>query len=419
MSDDKPCHSPTSKDVGVVSFDTSQLDSSTQLYGADDAYKNSVGPLHHMDTANARTATNESQEFPHQSWNRGNPSGLYEARTNMDSYGNHHSHPHPHPSFCPENEAQGASHWRRRLNTGSNLEQPIINGVSFSSSEQHNYHGGYRPNPDSYQTCHRYHSSGPQYHSGLQGYHHQSHNSFPRQAQHHLAHSPCYQQSPYHEGTSHESNGNFLRLCTIDASGRESKQIYPSPPPYHLHQGSTPRHYLQPPPNFLARNYAIPNAEDYHRHQVDHFRPEHPPVGMYGKLSRKRKFVDTSCTQENKKEYMIYTDRCMSPMSDISVSSAASQDLDDHFVTQFQTPYNKETQEPVPFPMIAKQQNVSARSDNPLTEEVGPQNCENHASLEVPRIERGEKYQPYFNFNKSIGPVRTVTPMKGNAPIQN
>lgn len=398
-TDDKPRYFPAGQGVGVVSFDTSQLDSSAQPCRTDDAYENTVSPLHqNVDVGCLQVVPGASQELPNQCWNRGSFSGMYPPRVNMEPFGNHHSY--SSPNFGAENEVRKcAHHWRRRLNNGTNVEPPIVQNISFSSSDQRYYHGGYRIHSESYQNCHPYQSCKPQYHAG---YHPHPFNSVSPQAQHHTAHSPCNQRLPYHEGIGHETNGAFVRP--------ETEQFYSLRLPYN----TTPPHphYVPSPPHFLRGSYSNPNLEHYHN-PSEHFRPENPAVELHVPVSRKRKIEDSSCAQEPKKEYVVYTNRCMSPVSDISVSSATSQDLDDQFLTQFQTPNNnQQMQQTLSVPTIKKQQDVLAPSGNILSNEVSPQNCEHPAFLKIPRIERGEKYYPYFSFDKNAGPVRTVTPMK-------
>jgi len=404
-TDVKPRYFPTSRGVGgVVSFDTSQLDSSAQPCRIDDAYKKSLSPLHqNMDVEGLHILSSESQDIPNQCWNRGSYNGIYPPRANLESYGNHHTY--PSPNFGADNEvSKPAHHWRRKLNKGANIEQPIIQDISFSNSEQRYYHGGYRMQQESYQNCHPYQShNNPQYHPM---YHPHLFNSVPTQAQHHIAHGPCNEQSPY------ETNRILVRPSMIDACARENGQHYPSKLPYH----STPQHphYVQSPPQFLGRNYSSPNLEYCHQHPSDHIRPEQPIAGQHSPVSRKRKIEDSSCAEEDKKAYMVYADRCMSPVSDMSVSSATSQELGDQFLAQFQIPNNiQKTPQSVSVPTIEKQQNTTpAVSDYLLSNEASPGDCEHPAFLQVPRIERGESYYPYFNFDKAAGPVRTVTPMK-------
>jgi len=395
-TDDKPKMCPMNRGVGVVSFDTSQLDC-TQPYQKGDAYRDSFGPLHqNIDVGIHHVELKNIQQPPNQYWNRGNYNGMYQAIANVESYGNHHSY--TPPNFDASNEVNRYSpHWRRKLSKGA---------TSFSSLEQPYYHGGHQVHSESHQNYHQYQSCGPKYHSF---YHPHQIISTRHQRQHHLAHSPCYHQSRYHEGTNQESNGAHLRTGNIDASDREIEQVYPSTPPHRPHPIlSQNRTYLQPLPNASGMKYNHSNVEYYPKLSEEQFRSDHSLTGIYDPVSRKRKHDDASCVQDNSTEYVVYIDRCMSPMSDISASSAASEQEDLFCQTLTNNPVIHQT---VSEPMIDKRPDFLARRPNNVIEEV-PSKNENQVSMEVPRIERGEPCNPFFSSDKNRTPVRTVTPMK-------
>jgi len=416
-TDDKSRISRMSRDVGVVSFDASQLDCA-QPYHKGGAYKDSAGPLHKIiDAGFHRTELRNIQETPNQYWNRENSSGMYQARANMESYGNHHSY--TPPNFGASNEVNSYSpHWRRKLSKGF---------TSFPSTEQLHYHGGYQVHSEAHQNYHQYQSCGPKYHSTYhphpiistrnQAQHHPPHSASYHQDPPHSAsyhqdppHSASYHQAPHYAVTNQESNGAFMRTGNIAPSDREIEQIiYPLTPPHHpLPTQSLNRTYSQPPPNALAMNYNNSNAEYYPKLSEDQFRSNHSLTGIYDSASRKRKHEDASCAQVDSTEYTIYTDRCMSPVSDMSVSSAASEQ-EDLFC---QTPNNNPIMhQPLSEPMIDERPDILARRNNNVIEKV-PSKSENQVPLEVPRIERGETDYSYFNFEKNIMPARTVTPMR-------
>jgi len=237
------------------------------------------------------------------------------------------------------NDFSKSASFCRRQDTNTNVEQGIIKGVSFCSSEQGYYNERYPSHPENVHKYHHYQNfAAPQYNNGL--YHSQSFNSISSQIQH----IPCHQQPP------REVTGAFGRPFNHDLSNRRMENNFVWNPNYHRHPAQ-PQHLQFSPSstNYTNGDYNNNRSPFNYQDTKDDFCHEHPVIEM----PRKRKHVDAACRHDM--DYtIICADRSMSPVSDLSISPAPSMEDDDLEQIHTKMPNNEQLRQPFPSQITEK-----------------------------------------------------------------